>query len=136
VNKYNLDGDQYQFQPDEIDKYKNNLRLFYIAGPRAKDNNGDIANTYVSDGDEANNEIKLEVRIPIPSETFLEEISQEFRIHPISVYLLLDEPIGDKEANRRLFFCKTATYARFLLAYARPVRGGARMSFHHTTLGE
>ncbi|MGI8549363.1 MAG: hypothetical protein ACR2PL_01000 [Dehalococcoidia bacterium] len=35
--------------------------------------------------------IALGARIPIPAETFLEELSQKLDVHPISVYRLLKE---------------------------------------------
>jgi len=80
---------------DEHSKLKNLIYRRYLAGPGA-----DF---------EENNQTKLEDEeekiisgyIPIPSETFIEELSHKLKIHPISVYWLLNEGI-EKEGWRCL----------------------------------
>lgn len=57
----------------------------------------EVESTGVDDEDE--NESPSGARIPIPAETFLEELSQKLEIHPISVYWLLKEGI-EKEGWR------------------------------------
>lgn len=74
--------------PDDIATMRANLRTLYEGGPGAKigvedDNTSD-------DGEE---ETVAGAYIPIPPETFLEELSQKLQIHPISVYWLLKEGI-------------------------------------------
>ena len=72
---------------DELSNIKKSLKMLHDAGPGAKAKH-DKRNI------EANE--SLQARIPIPHETFLEELSQKLQIHPVSVYLLLKE-INQKE---------------------------------------
>lgn len=74
----------------DLDGIKRKLRALYEAGPGARaEADEDAAET---DDDEEEDEAATSgARIPIPTETFLEELSQELEIHPISVYWLLRE---------------------------------------------
>ena len=77
---------------DELDGIKDHLRTYYTGGPGAKVEEGD--HTFVENGEgEEDEEITdgLGAHIPIPVETFIEELSQKVRIHPISIYWLLEE---------------------------------------------
>ena len=74
--------------PDSLATLKANLRTLYEAGPGAKVEIEDDSTS--GDGEE---EAVAGAYIPIPSETFLEELSQKLQIHPISVYWLLKEGI-------------------------------------------
>jgi hypothetical protein len=67
---------------------KTNLENCFRTGP----NQGSDAGNF---SDEQDNEENQEgfAHIPIPTETFLEELSQRLQIHPISVYWLLKEGI-------------------------------------------
>ncbi len=65
------------------------LRGLYEGGPGAPSNEED-AGAADSDEDEEN-EGTSGARIPIPAETFLEQISEKVQIHPVSVYWLLRE---------------------------------------------
>jgi len=69
---------------------KARLRLLYEAGPDAAMavEEAEGAADAAEDEDEAT---VSGARIPIPAETFLEELSQKLEIHPISVYWLLRE---------------------------------------------
>lgn len=71
----------------EVSSVKNQLRRFYEAGPGAviEDEDED------SDEDPSEDEGALGAHIPIPTETFLEELSQKLQLHPVSVYNLLEE---------------------------------------------
>ncbi len=72
----------------ELATLRSNLRTLYEAGPGAKvelDDAGAAAN------DDDEDAAALGARIPIPTETFLEELSQRLEIHPISVHWLLTE---------------------------------------------
>lgn len=56
----------------------------YEAGPGARDSEVE---------DEKDGDSPVGARLPVPAETFLEELSQKLEIHPISVYWLLREGI-------------------------------------------
>ncbi len=81
----------------ELIKVKNKLRSLYEAGPGAKEEDDW---TELGDSREGGEEeVAVGARIPIPTETFLEELSQKMKIHPISVYWLLKE--GTEEQGWR-----------------------------------
>jgi len=67
---------------------KKYLRTLFEAGPGAKVESGDDCLPNEGDG-----ETIAGAYIPIPPETYLEELSQKLQIHPISVYWLLKEGI-------------------------------------------
>jgi hypothetical protein len=74
----------------ELTRIKANLRMLYEAGPGAKiieQEESDETNQHNNEQEE----IALGAHIPIPTETFLEELSVKMQIHPISVYWLLEE---------------------------------------------
>jgi hypothetical protein len=71
----------------ELAALKARLRTMYEAGPGAKVEE-DEGSRGSEDEDEA---AALGARIPIPTETFLEELSQKLEVHPISVHWLLTE---------------------------------------------
>ncbi len=81
---------------DEIELLKNQLHSSYEKGYGSKNepDNIDIINP-----DEEDENLEVGACIPIPSETFLEELSQKMEIHPISIYWLLKEGI-EKEGWR------------------------------------
>jgi len=74
----------------ELARIKANLRNLFEAGPGAKnvdqEENDDSAEVNVGE-----DEIALGAHIPIPTETFLEELSIKMQFHPISVYWLLED---------------------------------------------
>lgn len=69
------------------DSIKPRLQSLYEFGPGVK---GDELEETADDDEE---EVVVGAYIPIPAETFLEELSQKMEIHPISVYWLLKEGI-------------------------------------------
>lgn len=69
---------------DELTTIKCRLRTLYQDGP------GSAADNDTGD-DDGEKTMLLGGRIPIPAESFLEELSQKLEIHPISVYWLLKE---------------------------------------------
>jgi hypothetical protein len=77
-----------ELSPGELRELKARLRRLYEAGPGAtlseKDEEG-------SSADEEAEEAVLGAYIPIPTETYLEELSQKLQVHPVSVYNLLQE---------------------------------------------
>lgn len=73
---------------------KQRLRILYKAGAGGKlDDEEEATETQDEDGDEdeESDAAVSGARIPIPAETFLEDLSQKLEIHPISVYWLLRE---------------------------------------------
>jgi len=71
---------------------KARLSAAYEAGPGGELDGGDeaLAGSDISDEEDDEGEATVSgARIPIPAETFLEELSQKLEIHPISVYWLL-----------------------------------------------
>ena len=78
--------------PDELARTKERLRALYVAGPGGKVDEDESAPIPGGEGDEEEAQtIATGARIPIPAETFLEELSQKMELHPISVYWLLEE---------------------------------------------
>ena len=72
----------------ELACIKANLRTYYEAGPGAKGDDLDLEELEHSDDED---EATVGTHVPIPAETFLEELAQKLQIHPISVYWLLEE---------------------------------------------
>ena len=74
----------------ELARIKTNLRMLYESGPGAINVEQEETNEQTVDnlGEE---EIASGAHIPIPTETFLEELSVKTQLHPISVYWLLEE---------------------------------------------
>jgi hypothetical protein len=83
--------------PDVLERIKSRLRALYVAGPgtrvedEAAEEHAKIGSNGNDEDDEDEAAIALGARIPIPAETFLEELSQKLEVHPISVYWLLEE---------------------------------------------
>jgi hypothetical protein len=78
--------------PAELRRIKARLRALYEAGPGASSADDEEPDTTdngqrTTDDDEA----VSGAHIPIPTETFLEELSVKMQLHPISVYWLLEE---------------------------------------------
>jgi hypothetical protein len=77
--------------PEDLADLKRRLCALYQAGPGAQ------AEDEASAGEENEKDEEEQVatvsgaHIPIPAETFLEELSQRIEVHPISVYWLLKE---------------------------------------------
>lgn len=78
-------------------KYR--LRVLFEAGPGVDVESEEAENK--SDLDKDEEQVTAGAHIPLPPETFLEELSQKLEIHPISVYWMLKEGI-EKEGWRCL----------------------------------
>jgi len=78
---------------NELLKIKNKLRTLYEAGPGTKTEEleNDEEGEAQSEEEEEEDETIIGEKIPIPTETFLEELSVKMKIHPISIYWLLKE---------------------------------------------
>ncbi|RRR74016.1 MAG: BREX-1 system adenine-specific DNA-methyltransferase PglX [Candidatus Viridilinea halotolerans] len=72
--------------PKEIAHIKARLRALYEAGPGAATDTTDT-----TDSEDEEEVAVVGAHIPIPTETFLEELSVKMELHPISVYWLLEE---------------------------------------------
>ncbi len=76
----------------ELSRIKSRLRTLYEAGPGAKVEDVIEGEENAADSnEEEETELLIGKRIPIPTETFLEELSVKMEIHPISIYWLLKE---------------------------------------------
>jgi len=92
---------------------KCHLRAFYEAGPGAK-----VEDIEVTTNNDSEDDDNVERRIPIPAETFLEELAQKLEIHPVSVYWLLKEGI-EQEGWRCLPEERRITADRFTVTILR-----------------
>ena len=78
---------RYTLSAAELDALRRRLRSLYEAGPGVRSDEEDDGADDEESADDSG------AHIPIPAETFLEELSQKLQIHPISVYWLLKEGI-------------------------------------------
>ncbi len=134
---------------DELARIKTRLRALYEAGPGTKESTDNTDNTDNTDSDqqessgisairgigairairgsdEADEEdaVVTGAHIPIPTETFLEELSVRMELHPISVYWLLEELRSEgarcKPEERRLLEDRLSVLVLRLLGYRWP----------------
>ncbi|MDK2407800.1 N-6 DNA methylase [Aphanizomenon sp. PH219] len=85
--------------PQQLNDIKRRLRNLYETGPGAKIEEEEIDTNTPTEDEEEETEIAVGAHIPIPTETFLEELSVKLEIHPISVYWLLKQ--GREQENWR-----------------------------------
>lgn len=102
----------------ELSSLKSRLRAHYEAGPGAREEFDDTDGEASNDEDEESEQVPVGARIPIPTETFLEELSQRIEIHPISIYWLLKEGI-EQEGWRCLPEEQRLTKDRFTVLILR-----------------
>jgi Eco57I restriction endonuclease. len=106
----------------ELTRIKANLRTLYEAGPGAK--NAEVEEDATSSEDGDNEEANSGAHIPIPTETFLEELSVKMKLHPISVYWLLEELRAEgarcKPEERRLLEDRLTVIVLRLLGHRWP----------------
>ncbi len=76
--------------PDELADLKRRLKAFYLAGFGGTVD-GDHSEETADEDDESDDSIAVGARIPIPVETFIEELSTKLGVHPVSIYWLLNE---------------------------------------------
>jgi len=107
---------------EELLRLKVNLQKLYESGPGVKIDALDL-----EDLDHHDDEVEEEVSgayIPIPTETFLEELSIKLQIHPISVYWLLEELRADgvhcKPEEKRLLEDRLSVIVLRLLGHRWP----------------
>ncbi len=114
-----------RINPDvkELTRIKASLRMLYEAGPGAKNVEQEETDVSAEDNEGAE-EIISGVYIPIPAETFLEELSAKMQLHPISVYWLLEELKADgarcKPEEQRLLEDRLSVLILRLLGHRWP----------------
>ncbi len=110
--------------PTEFTRLKARLRTLYEAGPGAKDDSADDESGAGGGDDEEGEAAVAGAHIPIPTETFLEELSVKMELHPISVYWLLEELRAEgvrcKPEERRLLEERLAVLVLRLLGHRWP----------------
>ena len=106
----------------ELIRIKNNLKALYEAGPHAKGVEQEEREEASEEGDEE--EMASGAHIPIPTETFLEELSVRMELHPISVYWLLEELRAEgvrcKSEEKRLLEDRLSALVLRLLGHRWP----------------
>jgi len=90
IKDYLSNQKRISFSAMELSRVRANLRSLYEVGPGAK-NIGHEVTDEATENSEGEEEIISGAYIPIPTETFLEELSIKMQLHPISVYWLLEE---------------------------------------------
>jgi len=85
-----------ELSPEELQALKARLRKLYEAGSGGKVDEDEEAPAPADEEDDA----ALGAHIPIPTETFLEELAQKLEVHPVSVYRLLEELRGEGVFSR------------------------------------
>jgi len=106
-----------KLSPLIFDELRQSLYGLFEAGPGAK-HSKELNKNLSNQPDEGEEDIITGAHIPIPSESFLEELSQKLEIHPISVYWLLKEGI-EKEGWRCLPEERRITADRFTVMILR-----------------
>ncbi|MGE0827630.1 MAG: hypothetical protein AB7P18_36585 [Candidatus Binatia bacterium] len=76
---------------EKLTSIKDRLRALYVAGRGAKLEDGAEDSENRNKETDEDEEDAIGAHIPIPAETFIEELSQKLEFHPISVYWLLEE---------------------------------------------
>ena len=71
---------------------KRSLRQLYEVGPGVSFT-GDDWDAAAEENAEEEEVLKVGACMPIPAESFVEELSQKLKVHPISIYWLLQEGI-------------------------------------------
>ncbi len=104
----------------ELSQFKSCLRNFYEKGLTIenKDQGNSIIKNKKINGANGDGNVSPGVSIPVPPETFLEELSQKLQIHPISIFWLLKEGI-EKEGWRCLPEGQRITADRFAVIVLR-----------------
>jgi hypothetical protein len=107
--------------PAELRRIKERLRALYEAGPGAKEEDAGEAE---ASGGEDEEGAASGAHIPIPTETFLEELAVKMQLHPISVYWLLEELRREgarcKPEERRLLEDRLSVLVLRLLGHRWP----------------
>lgn len=84
------DHPRLELSPADLSRLKTRLRTLYEAGRGASVEEPEETETGQNSEENEAAEV-VGALIPIPAETFLEELSQKLEVHPISIYWLLEE---------------------------------------------
>jgi len=107
----------------ELARIKANLGALYEAGTGAKNVEQEETSELTEDN-ESEEETTLGAHIPIPTETFLEELSVKMQLHPISIYWLLEELRAEgvrcKAEEQRLLEDRLSVLVLHLLGHRWP----------------
>lgn len=111
---------RHNLSPTELQNLKSQLQFIFELGSGSKIDPSEIGDLLIpyNDDDIDNAAIIIDTAKPIPTETFLEEISARLQIHPISIYWLLKEGI-EQEGWRCPPEEKRLTEDRFTVAVLR-----------------
>jgi len=111
----------------DLARIKLRLRTFYEAGPGVSTSSDEAAGNNESSGgigDDGDDDAVSEAHVRIPTETFLEEISQKLEVHPISVWNLLQEIRAEgarcKPEEQRLLEDRLSIIVLLLLGHRWP----------------
>jgi hypothetical protein len=110
-----IDHKRLDFVPSDLQTLKLRLCALFVDGP-----NGRVSREAEEAVEDDEDQGYLGAHIPIPPETFLEELSQGLKIHPISVYWLLEELreqeglVSPPEAKREMEDWLSVTLLRML----------------------
>ena len=99
------------------------LRSLFLAGPGMDDDDSEGPQEQIEEEDD---ECGIGSNMPVPCQTFLEQLSQAVQVHPISVYWLLKDGIEKKQwvcpaENDRLVRDRLSVLALRLLGHRWPV---------------
>jgi SAM-dependent methyltransferase len=84
-------NDRIELTSEELAALKVRLRSYYVLGRGIKLAENEAADQVTPEDEDERETLTPGARIPIPAETFLEELSQALEVHPVSVYWLLRE---------------------------------------------
>lgn len=84
--------DRRQIDTSELVGIKRRLRQYYEAGPGGSFVEGELDES-ADEPDDEEEILAVDASLPIPAETFVEELSHKLEVHPISIYWLLQEGI-------------------------------------------
>ncbi len=122
VLAYFVQHERIEPKPQELARINARLRALYEAGPGAKQDE-ESAESEVASGDDEEAAVSG-AHIPIPTETFLEELAVKMQLHPISVYWLLAELRAEgarcKPEERRLLEDRLSVLVLRLLGHRWP----------------
>jgi hypothetical protein len=104
---------QRELSSEELTNLRKHLCALFRAGPGAGIESDETVLGEIEENDDT-----MRSRIPIPTETFLEGLSQQLKIHPFSIYWLLKEGI-EQEGWRCLPEERRVTADRFTVTILR-----------------
>lgn len=80
-----------ELAPRALASLKDRLRATYTSANRSANLADTNEQEDTSDGDDDSEPLGVDARVPMPSETFIDRLSQDLQLHPVSVYRLLEQ---------------------------------------------